>query len=78
MTIASVLKIVAGSQPADGLTIGQMRDRFTLIEKLEDADDNINLSQAELETMKQIYNQHRFGAMHPDLVRIADKLNVAS
>lgn len=77
LTTAKLLAVVVGGQPAEGLTIGDMRKRLAILEKLEAANGTIELNKDELATAATAYRAYRFGMMHADLVGVDDALGKA-
>lgn len=77
LTTAKLLAIVMGSQPADGLTIADMRSRLTILNKLEAANGTIELNKDELTTVAAAYRAYRFAMLHADLVGVDDALEKA-
>lgn len=78
MTTADVLSAVIQAQTAEGMTIGDMRERFGIVEKLAASNGTIELSNKELVIVKRIYRNHRFGQMHMDFVTVGDQLEEGS
>lgn len=79
VTTAELLSIVIDKQAIEGLTVGQMRKRIPMCEKLVGlgVGEKIPLSKDELKTVSAIYERHQFGFMHRDLIQVADLLKGA-
>ncbi len=77
LTTAKLLAVVVGGQPAEGLTIAEMRKRLDILGKLEKANGTIELDRAELEMVAAAYRSYRFAVLHPDLVAVDDELEKA-
>lgn len=79
MSVASLLSFVISSQAAEGLTIGQMRKRMAICDKLEGLKigEEISIRGGELKMVNAVYQAHRFGSMHKDFIDVADMLEAA-
>lgn len=72
-----VIKIVLEQGTAHGMTIGEMRKRIGILDKLEKANGVLELEDAEWQSLKEIYAQHPWRIAHRDLLAIADAIEKA-
>lgn len=67
--------------PASGLTVGDMRKRIVVMDKIEAASEAkagyVDLEDAEHETLREVFTSGRFGLAHRDILAVADAVESA-
>lgn len=63
------------SMPANGCSIGDMRKRMKVLDRVEAATFEIELEDADFELLKSSFNGNQFRYVHKDLIAIADTLD---
>ena len=74
LTYSKILKNLIESSPLNGATIAQMKQDFTIIDKLEEDIYNIDLSLDELDRLIDVVETTQFAVKHRDLVDLYDDL----
>ena len=74
LTYANILKSLMDSTPTNGATIAQMKNDFTIIDKLEEDSKNIDLTKQELDRLVEIVETTQFAIRHRDLINLYEDL----
>ena len=74
LTYSKILKSLIESSPSNGATIAQMKQDFTIIDKLEEDSINIDLSIDELNRLIEIVETTQFAVRHRDLINLYEDL----
>jgi hypothetical protein len=61
--------------PQGGLNATEMRSRIKCIDALENAGEEIQLEDAEFETLKRCVNSMKWAILHKDVVDFIDEIN---
>ena len=76
MTYGELLKIVANEPPEKGLKVEEMRERFRILDAIENCGSaDINLEDADFNKLKSIYTNFAWLTTHKDLIALADHLD---
>ena len=75
MLRSNLLNIVANNPPERGLTISAMKERMKILDAIEKADKgDIELEDAEFNTLKKLYDEYGWLTPHKDIIELADHL----
>lgn len=72
---ADLMTLVMKAVRPEGYSIGEMKRCFTIIDKIENADGEINLEDDEFEYFKSGMNMFRWNRAHKDLIQFEDDIN---
>lgn len=76
MLRSNLLNIVANNPPERGLTISAMKERIKILDAIEKADKgDIELEDAEFNTLKKLYDEYGWLTPHKDIIELADHLD---
>lgn len=67
-----ILKNLIDSTPVNGITIAQMKQDFSLIDKLDDGSDKVELSNEELNRIIEFVESTPFAIKHRDIIEMYD------
>ncbi len=68
----SLIKEVVNT-PVDGINIAQMRQRISLLDKLEKATDKLELEDADFDAIKSLIEKYQFGIVSRHVLALCDK-----
>ncbi len=66
-----VRAVVSASAMREGVTIGEMRKQLAILDKCEDAGDELTLTDSETTILKDLLKRHKWPILHKDLVGFA-------
>jgi len=74
MTYADLLKVCLGAASSEGITIGDMRNRIKILDKLENPGKTMELTTEEVLLVKGVVANFKWAVMHKDLIGFGEHI----
>ncbi len=72
---SDILSGVLEGTPAEGITIGDLRQRLSIIDTVKCSNGTIDLEDKDFEYLKGVVNNNRWGIIHRDIINMVDDIN---
>lgn len=73
----SLIKEVINIPPREGITVEQMSQRIKLLDKVEAAQETLELEDADFTAIKELIQNYRFGIVSKHVLKLCEKFTEA-
>lgn len=64
------------NRPVEGISVAEMRERIKLLDKIEAAEETLELEDSEFDKMKSLVEGFKFGIVSKHVLALCDKFSV--